>query len=460
MKIKNYCITCALLLVTFLESKAQISETRYDYTALAKHITEGCNTQTEQAHNIYSWICRNIAYDTNYQIYTADECYDKKKGVCQAYCELFYRLGEALGLKVTIISGRSKNQHGQIEKTKHAWLWVEADGKGILTDPTWGAGSIKEGVFVRNEDDMSWFQIDPYWLIFTHYPDDAKFQYIESAIDWKTFVSLPVLYPSSNEYGWDGKKILTEILSGKTLSLPKIYDQYSRHITLTDIPMQKTLRPGNLYKFTIQKKKENEIVLIHDGEFIHETEWTQEGDCYTLQYMPVSAGTVNLSIAKADKKYNAVIVYQVTAPTPADLRNIEKHSPLRMPEIKRLKNLDLKKWKTIEADGQAMLQQVRQEKIVSLPILYKDAGNYLRGVQFPFSEILKAGQAYTFSFIPQGGIDWQIINGEDWYGDWQIDEATGRYTMQVTPKRTGKFRLSVKVRNGGPYESMVGYQVK
>lgn len=446
--------------ISILPVRAQISETKYDYTELAKHITEGCNTQTEQARNIYLWICQNIAYDTNYQVYTADECYDKKKGVCQAYCELFYRLGEPIGLRMNIIAGRSKNQHGQVENTKHAWLLVEADGKGILIDPTWGAGSIKDGKFVQNENDMSWFQIDPYWLIFTHYPDDTNHQFIETPIDWKTFTSLPVLYPSSSEYGWDGKTVLTEILSGKTLSLPKIYDQYSQYLSLTDIPMQKTLRPGSLYTFTVQKKKDNEIVLIHDGEFIHEAEWIKEGDFYTLQYMPVSAGTVNLSIAKADKKYNAVASYQVATPTPAELKNIESHSPLRMPEIKKLKNMDLKKWETIEANGQEMLKQVRKERITSLPILYKNADKYLRGAQIPFSETLKAGQSYIFSFIPQGGLDWQIINGEDWYSDWQIDESTGRHTMQITPLRTGKFRLSVQVRAGGPYESIVGYQVK
>lgn len=443
-----------------VQINAQISETRYDYTALAEYIAEGCNNKLEQARNIYLWICQNIAYDTDYKVYTADDCYDLKRGVCQAYCELFYRLGEPLGLKTTIISGRTKNQHGQVERTKHAWLYVEVDEGSILIDPTWGAGSIKNGVFVRNENDLSWFQIDPYWLIFTHYPDDKNFQFTEPYIDWKTFTSLPTLYPSSTQYGWDGKKVLTEILSGKTQSLPKIYDQYSEYLSLVNIPMQNKLQPGNFYTFTVQKKKENAIVLIHDGEFIQESEWEKEGDNYTLQYMPVSAGTVALSIAKADKKYNAVVVYQVPAPTQAELKNIEKHSPQRMPEIKKLKNFDLKQWETIGVNGQELLKSVRLEKITSLPILYKHAGTYLREVQIPFSEILKAGQTYTFSFIPQGGIDWQIINGEDWYGDWQIDEKTGRHTMQITPKPAIKFRLSVQLKEGGPYESMVGYQVK
>lgn len=458
MKAQNIFLILLSIFPVLLQ--AQVSETRYDYTNVARYITEGCNSQTEQARNIYLWICQNIAYDTQYQVYTADDCYDKKKGVCQAYCELFYRLGEPIGLKTTIISGRSKNLHGQIEKNKHAWLLVEADGKGILIDPTWGAGFVKDGTFVQSNNDMSWFQIDPYWLIFTHYPDDSNYQFIEKNIDWNTFTQLPVLYPSSTEYGWDGKEMLTRILNGSIQSLPRIYDQYSAYLSLTDIPMQKTLRPGTLYTFTIQKKTDDKMALIHDGEFVYDSDWQQEGNSYTLQYMPSVEGKVVLSISKTGYKYNAVVVYQVSAPTASDLKDIEAYDPLRMPEIKKLKNLDLKQWKTIEVNGHELLKSVRLEKISALPLLYKYAATYLRGVNIPFSETLKIGQTYTFSFIPQGGLDWQIINGEDWYGDWQIDEATGRHTMQITPLRTGKFRLSVQLREGGPYESIVGYQVK
>lgn len=439
----------------------QVSETRYDYTEVAKSITEGCSTKMEQAQSIYSWICRHIAYDTDLRIYTADECYDHQKGVCQAYCELFYRLGEPLGLECIIISGKSKDAYGQIERSKHAWLFVEVEGGGILIDPTWGAGSInKEGKFVRSDNDMSWFHIDPHWLIFTHYPDDARFQFLENAIGWDTFTRLPALYPSSTEYGWDGKETLTRVLDGSIGSLPQIYDQFSGYLWLTDIPMQKTLRPGQSYSFTVGKKKANEIVLIHEDEFVHESEWQQNGNHYTLQFMPVSSGTVTLAISMGEKKYHAAVVYQVPAPTPADLKAIERHSPLRMPEIKRLKNLDQKKWEAIGADAHEMLKCVRQQRITALPILYKQAGKYLRDVEIPFSGTLKAGQSYTFSFIPQGGLEWQIINEDDWYGDWQIDESTGRHTMQIVPKRTGKFRLSVQLEAGGAFESMVGYDVK
>ena len=451
-------------LVGFLFSTrmhAQISETKYNYTVLADSITAGCADKMEQARNIYQWICRNIAYDTSHRISTADKCLDTKRGICQAYCELFYRISEPLGLKTTIISGRSKDYKGNIERAKHAWLYVEVDDRSILIDPTWGAGSIKDGVFVHSENDMSWFDIDPNWLIFTHYPDDVSYQLIDNPIDWNAFVQLPAMYPSSTAYGWDGAKTLENLLSGETQSLPKIYDQYTQHLSLTDIPMQETLQPGQYYTFTVQKKAENEITLIHDGEFMHESDWQKDGDHYTIRYMPVAAGTLNLSIAMADKKHNVAVAYQVPAPTPAELKEIEKHEPLRMPEIKKLKNMDLKKWKTIEVDGAEMLKKVREEKITSLPILYKNAEKYLRKLEVPFSETLKVGKTYTFSFIPLEGMEWKIVNeGKDWYSDWQRDESTGRITIQVTPKLVGKLRVSVRMAEGKSYDSVIGYQVK
>lgn len=440
--------------------KAQVSESKHDYTELALQITEGCSTPLEQARNIYRWICRNIAYDTTHRVYTADECYKQRKGICQGYCELFYRLGEPLGLKSTIISGRAKDQHGKIERAKHAWILVETDEGNILIDPTWGAGSVKDGKFIFSNNDMSWFQTDPHWLIFTHYPDKAEYQFIEEPIDWNTFLSLPALYPSSTEYGWDGKKVLNNLQKGDIRSLPKIYDQYSSHLSFIDIPMQQTLQAGQLYSFTIQKKTDNDIVLIHDGEFIHEPEWQVNDSTLSLKYMPVAAGTLTLGITKEDKKYNGVVVYQVNAPTPSDLKNIEKHSPLRMPEIKKLKNVDLKKWETIEVNAHQMLDAVRQQKITSLPVLYKHADQYLRGVRIPFSGTLKTGQSYTLSFIPTGGLEWKVINGKDWYDNWIIDPITGRHTMKITPLQPEKLRISVRLTEGKAFESMVGYEVR
>lgn len=257
--------------------------------------------------------------------------------------------------------------------------------------------------------------------------------------------------------------MFTQILDGSIQSLPQIFEQYSRFVGFPEIPMQGVLQPGKYYTFTLKKKQANEIILIHGNEFIHEADWQQDGDQYTLKFMPISGGTLSLGIAqKTDigRTYSTVVLYEVSSPTSADLKNIEKYTPLRMPEVRNLKNMDLKDWEGIEADGQELLKCVRQDKITAVPMLYKYAPTYIKGADIPFAETLRVGQTYTFSFIPQVGLEWKISNEKEWFGDWQIDEATGRYTMQVTPKHPGSLRLSVKTKEGKVFDTMVGYLVE
>ena len=175
--------------------------------------------------------------------------------------------------------------------------------------------------------------------------------------------------------------------------------------------------------------------------------------------MPVASGSLKVSIAEGDNLYNAAVSYRVASPNSQDLKNVEKYRPFRMPEMKRVKNMEVKRLRAIGVDGHRLLAEIRKNKIKSLPILYKDAENFLSKVDVPFSEILYVGRTYTFSFVPQGGLDWQIINQDDWYDEWTIDENTGRITVQVTPQKKGRLKVSVQLKEGGSYSTMLGYQV-
>ena len=459
-KLIIYSILLFLNGITIANAQIQVSETKYDYTSIARQITQGTATRMEQARSIYQWMCKHIAYDTTYQIYTADECWDTKKGVCQAYCELFYRLGEPLGLNTQIISGKTKDSKGNVSRKGHSWVLVEVESGWILIDPTWGAGGMDStNNFQQKDNDMSWFHIDPYWLIFTHFPDDERYQLLDTPISWKSFVQLPSLYPALGDFGWRGKDMLSKVMAGEVKNFPTFHDRYASNISLTDIPLQKSLRPGQYYTFKIEKKKNNSIVLIHDGEFVHETDWERIGNEYTIRYMPVSAGTLKISVATSEKQYSTVVAYQVASPNTKELESIEKNCPYRMPELKHVKNLDVKRLKEIDMDGAELLAEVRKNKIQSIPLLYKDAELFLSRVKIPFNEKLKIGENYVFSFIPKEGVDWQIINGDDWYGEWTVDKDTGRMSIQITPKLKGKLKISVQRKEGGPYSTMVGYQV-
>ena len=155
------------------------------------------------SETIYDWLCDNIQYDTTKSIHDADTCWRTKKGVCQAYCNLFCHIaGDRLN--VEIIVGKCKTIEGDISDTSHAWLYVYTDGyNGIFIDPTWGAGGISDGRFVQGINRDIWFDVDPAWIIFSHYPKDNKWKMLDYDISEEQFKQLPLLFPDSNKKALD-----------------------------------------------------------------------------------------------------------------------------------------------------------------------------------------------------------------------------------------------------------------
>ena len=188
------------------DSKIITVKSKYNYVPLATEITAGCNTDFEKIKAICQWICEHIAYDTSYKIRTADECLKKQKGVCQAYCELFYLLAKAVGVRVETIEGKAKDQTGFVNPSGHGWLFAYTrDSYGIFIDPTWGAGSVMGTEFVREENIWMWFNVSPEWMIMTHFPNDASCQLVEKTVTEKEFLAFPPIKLVWMDYGLDGQ---------------------------------------------------------------------------------------------------------------------------------------------------------------------------------------------------------------------------------------------------------------
>ena len=170
-----------------------VSRSVYDYKVVAKDITSGTEGKYEKAEALYLWICENISYDATNRYRTADECWNHRSAVCQGYCELFYRMAETVGVKSRLVFGKCKFNDTVLEE--HTWLSVRTERGTILLDPTWGAGQMVQGRFYRMSDPLLWFDIDPYWMIFTHYPDSKRNQHLDKPISLEQFTALPYMTP-------------------------------------------------------------------------------------------------------------------------------------------------------------------------------------------------------------------------------------------------------------------------
>ena len=433
----------------------QVAPTRYDYTQVTRQITEGCSSKYEQAYAIYRWLCDNISYDTSYSIYTADECWDNRRGVCQAYSELFYRLAEPLGLETHIVRGDAKGPGG-IEG--HAWVFVivEGTGTGILVDPTWGAGSVNGSTFTHREDDDSWFHVDPYWMIFTHFPDEASYQFLPQPLSRSQFDALPEIKPFWGKYGFNAKEIFDRCMAGND-DFPKIYISGMDKLGLADVPMERTLRVGERYRFAVQKLQQCDLALI-DNAF--HGDWQQSGDIYYMEYMPTVGGKLHLGFKQGSgRSYSTVVEYEVAQPTAADLARLEAANPMLMPEITGLDGFDAAALQKYGIDGGELLAAVRRGEVVGLPTFYDSAGDCVID-EMPLNGMLRLGQSYTFTLRPRNGVKWAIINEGSWNRTWNIDQSTGAMSMTVTPMNAGKLVLAVQMKQGGTYEYCISFNVK
>ena len=193
---------------------AEVSRLQSDITNSTLSIIHGCDTIEKKAKAIYEWLCQNISYDTTKQIHDAETCWRTKRGVCQAYCELFCHMADIAGFTADIIVGNTKGPDGEIPEEKHAWIYVYTNGyDGILIDPTWGAGAVdKNNRFIKNTDTSIWFNVSPYWMIFSHFPDNEEWTKLEGfEVTEEQFKQLPYKDPTKSFE--DGKNLLFETIS-------------------------------------------------------------------------------------------------------------------------------------------------------------------------------------------------------------------------------------------------------
>lgn len=271
-----------------------VSPSEYDYTNIATEASRMASSKYDKAINIYLWICKNIIYDTETNIRTADQCWNTHRAVCQGYCELYYRMAETLNLRTTIVYGMSRNSTGRIED--HAWLMVETEKGNILLDPTWGAGSVINGKFEHSKTPLLWFDVNPCWFVFTHLPKSGKYQMLDPVVSKDEFTGFCYASPFYERIGLKPERALSDALAGAD-SFPIISHTSSEiisQISITEVPLQFHLRKGKPYKFSIQKNDNFEFFIRNENDVYDSTQWRQINDRFVISICPKYSGKLEL----------------------------------------------------------------------------------------------------------------------------------------------------------------------
>ncbi|KAK2826727.1 hypothetical protein Q5P01_020941 [Channa striata] len=172
----------------------------YDVKAIVQTITQGARNELEKLRAIWVWLCHNIEYDVSgylgrsEKLHSAEEVIAAGRGVCCGYSNLCTEMCREMGIECQEVPGHSKGvgyRHGQSlknVKSDHLWNAVLLGGQWFLLDACWGAGRVDmdHECFVKRFDDF-YFLTDPEEFIDSHFPDEEKWQLLDTPIPLEEF---------------------------------------------------------------------------------------------------------------------------------------------------------------------------------------------------------------------------------------------------------------------------------
>uniref|UniRef100_A0A3P9HJZ1 Kyphoscoliosis peptidase n=1 Tax=Oryzias latipes TaxID=8090 RepID=A0A3P9HJZ1_ORYLA len=172
----------------------------YDVKTIVHSITRESRNELDRLRAIWVWLCHNIEYDVSgylgrsEKLSSLEEVIAAGRGVCCSYSSLCMEMCREVGIECQEVPGHSKGvgyRQGQSlrhVKSDHLWNAVLLGGQWFLLDACWGAGRVdmEHESFVRRFDDF-YFLTDPEEFIESHFPEEEKWQLLDTPIILEDF---------------------------------------------------------------------------------------------------------------------------------------------------------------------------------------------------------------------------------------------------------------------------------
>jgi Transglutaminase-like superfamily len=292
---------------------------------LANYLGGNAETDLEKSRAIYVWITENISYaddEYNAEKYgdmSAEGVLARKKAVCEGFSNLFWALGRAMGLKIEKVIGYTKGGYGSTagkssKKADHAWNAIKIFGNWRLFDATWGSGSGEnvDGKLVSTKKfDDSWFNIDPYQAIFSHFPENEKFAFVKPALTLKGYERLPEIDNNYFDMGFDARETYDNILMDKEATFPQCFG-FDTHLKMRIAPKFKTLFIGESYGFEFFIPRGLSAAIV-DAD----NNWTyfrSDKGQFKVNYTPNTEGALQIAVNYKEgdaASYTVALAYEI-----------------------------------------------------------------------------------------------------------------------------------------------------
>jgi hypothetical protein len=267
--------------------------------SLTDYLIAPARTEREKVRVIYRWITDRVVYDL--ESYArgvradsrAESVLRLRKGVCAGYAVLFERLCRLAGLEVVIVRGFCKgygHYQGEAVSTNHAWNAVRIDGKWHLVDATWGAGYVNGERYTKSFNEF-YFLTPPDRLMFTHFPDDAKWQLLNRPLTKQAFENLPEVSGRVFQLGFTPGQVWAAKGRPGFRGVVGTYAPSGGTLRVLEAPVQRHLKAGQSYRFRIESPDVEEIFIKIGGNL---KSLTRRGNTFEVT---VTAARGALSIA-------------------------------------------------------------------------------------------------------------------------------------------------------------------
>lgn len=292
-----------------------------DLDVLVNYLMRSANNGLERTRMVFSWIAMNISYDDhgyntgNYSDVSAKGVFKNRVAVCQGFSELFKTMGEKAGLDIVLVTGYAKGisyRAGQsFHDTNHAWNLVYIDNGWKLFDVTWaqGYGTAVNGklVSMKKFDDF-WFDTPPDEFIFSHLPENPKWQLTSIPLSKTQYERLPYASASYFKLGFDGTRCLQQSVGGSLTSFPESYlnDGSVRALSL---PHRKEIQAHQPITIRMTSERPADIAVINNDAWVH---LRKDGNEYMAVINP-QPGNLKISarIDQQSSSFNTLLEYRV-----------------------------------------------------------------------------------------------------------------------------------------------------
>jgi hypothetical protein len=282
---------------------------------VAHTLTRGANSDSAKAAELYGWVAANVAYDVaSYRRgepgpAAPEAVYRARSAVCSGFVALYQRLAREIGVETAVIEGYAKGfdyVYGRsTRKPNHAWLAVRIDGNWRLVDPTWGAGTINNGRFVRQ---VTWDYVlaDPDKLLLSHHPKDGGWQLTGDPMKRSEFERLPAVPRALLALGFTPEEIRAAAVASRLNVLPAAGPVAG--VRIVDAPISGTIRRLAAVPVRVEWPGASDVVVVSGDVW---TPLARSGDTFHGEATADGGALYIVGRARPGDPYRTLLMYQV-----------------------------------------------------------------------------------------------------------------------------------------------------